>query len=169
MPHVMTKQARSIRSIALGIFGLAALEAVWTTAACNATTAANCSTNSETGSQEGSDMSPGSDCMNCHSGGRGGGFKLAGTVMGAYTDSTECDGVSGATITITDAAGKITTLTSGSVGNFFSEASFTAPYTAKISRNGKELAMQTPQTDGACNSCHAETGLNNAPGRIVAP
>lgn len=136
---------------------------------CNVVSAANCSTNSETGADRGPEMAPGTDCMNCHQGGRGGGFKIAGTVMGAYKDAEQCDGVSGVTVTITDAAGKTLTLDSNSVGNFYTEATFTAPYTAKVSRNGKELAMQTPQTDGACGSCHTDTGANGAPGRVIAP
>lgn len=171
---VMIVRARSRRPIAIAALALGLALVSWAATACNAISAANCSTNSETGANEGPEMSPGSNCMNCHSGGagegqRGGGFQIAGTVMGAVADATECDGISGATITITDAAGKTTTMTANGVGNFYSQASISMPYTAKVSRNGKELAMQTPQSDGACGSCHTESGANGAAGRIIAP
>jgi hypothetical protein len=43
------------------------------------------------------------------------------------------------------------------------------PFTAKVTFQGREIVMTTPQTDGDCNSCHTETGANGAPGRIKLP
>ncbi len=164
----MRSSHRARRAALVG--GLAVFAAVGVgAAACNVSTVANCSTNSETGAERGPEMAPGSDCMSCHGGGRGRSFQVAGTIMGAYKDSTQCDGVSGATVTITDATGRSIEMTSNSVGNFFDQTYLTPPYTAKVSLNGKEVAMKTPQTDGACGSCHTETGANGAPGRIVPP
>jgi hypothetical protein len=56
-------------------------------------------------------------------------------------------------------------LTTNGAGNFFTQASFVAPYTAELVRGGVVIAKkQTPQTSGACNTCHTTTG---SPGRIT--
>ena len=62
------------------------------------------------------------------------------------------------------------TLTTNDAGNFSREhASVAVPYTAKLIHEGREVAMTTPQTILSCNVCHAEVGVNMAPGRILAP
>jgi hypothetical protein len=30
-------------------------------------------------------------------------------------------------------------------------------------------AMSTPQTDGDCNGCHTQDGVDKTPGRIILP
>ena len=74
------------------------------------------------------------------------------------------------TVEITDVNGKVITTTTNAVGNFATNASFKAPYTARIyDAAGNERKMIKAQTSGDCNTCHTAAGLNNAPGRIVAP
>lgn len=134
-----------------------------------------CSTGSTwTEGEDGSPlMQPGGNCIQCHAEeGEGPLFVLAGTVMNAFDDDTNCNGVEGVTVQITGADGQIVELTSNSAGNFFlraSEGSVAKPYTAKLIYEGKERPMGTPQSEGACASCHTPEGANGAPGRIVAP
>lgn len=79
-------------------------------------------------------------------------------------------GVAGVVLELTDADGVITTVTSNSAGNFVVlETTIATPYTAKLTYEGRERVMATPQTELSCNACHTETGANGAPGRILAP
>lgn len=155
--------------LALGVAG--ALTAV----ACGNGNAAPavCSTNSDwtQGDQESPLMHPGGTCIECHSSGEGPRFTLAGTVMAASNDDTDCNGVSGATVEITGADGTVTKLTTNAAGNFYSESktALSTPYTAKIIQGGKTRAMTASQTVGDCNTCHTAAGANGAPGRILLP
>jgi hypothetical protein len=109
-------------------------------------------------------MRPGAACNSCHS------FGAAGTVYPTAHEPLLCDGTSdAATVVITDANGASTTLTLSSVGNFYSNTLFAAPFTAKVVYNGLVREMTTPQENGDCNSCHTEAGANGAPGRIMLP
>jgi hypothetical protein len=134
---------------------------------------AKCSTNSTwTSGDEGFTMSPGGDCIGCHAQGEGPTFDIAGTVMKDSKDDTNCNGVGGVQVQITDANGQVLTLTANAAGNFTHsqhDGAVTFPITAKVISGGKEKAMETPQGTGACNSCHTAQGLNGAPGRITAP
>ncbi|MFO0755993.1 MAG: hypothetical protein U0359_05860 [Byssovorax sp.] len=118
-------------------------------------------------------MHPGGECITCHAQGEGPNFAIAGTVMGATNDDTNCDGVSGVTVEITDKNGQVIKLTSNSAGNFYSDehggTSVAFPITAKITANGKTAAMTTPQSTGDCNTCHAAVGKSGAPGRLTVP
>lgn len=105
-------------------------------------------------------MSPGDDCAACHS------FSVAGTVMGAADDETNCDGVADVIVRITDAAGEVHELVSNGAGNVSTTEPIPGPYTAEVERDGVVVAMATPQTDGSCNACHTAGG---SPGRVVAP
>lgn len=116
-----------------------------------------------------STMNPGQDCIVCHASGEGPTFTIAGTVMGAYADIDDCNGVADVTVTITDADGVVTTLTTNSAGNFYSTATLAMPYTAELSLGGQTRAMSTPQSDGDCASCHTAAGANDAPGRVISP
>jgi hypothetical protein len=114
----------------------------------------------------GSDMEPGKNCLSCHK------FHIAGTVFPTLHEPDKCDGinVSGVSVVITDSKGVVTTLApSIKSGNFHTSAAFTLPYTAKVIFNGVMREMLTPQTTGACNSCHTASGTNGAPGRIQLP
>ena len=101
---------------------------------------------------EGPEMRPGEDCLSCHrSGGEGeSSFSAAGTVFDASGA-----GVSGVTVTITDAGSTTRTTTSNAVGNFFFEQALAAPLTIKLSKAGTEVSMPIPAESGACNSCHS--------------
>jgi hypothetical protein len=127
----------------------------------------NCSTARESDVDEGPTMRPGGDCIGCHaSEGEGPSFTIAGTLMGALNDDTNCDGISGAQVVITDANGTEHVLVTNSAGNFFTEKAVAFPYSAKIVVDGTERAMAAKQSSGACNSCHTAHGANGAPGRI---
>ena len=124
-------------------------------------------------------MQPGNTCITCHesSGGAAPKFTVAGTVYPTRHETTLCNGLSGATVTITDANGKTATLTTNEAGNFacgplargaFPACDLTLPISARIvTSDGKTASMIDPQTTGDCNSCHTEQGANNAPGRIA--
>ena len=119
-------------------------------------------------------MEPGGDCISCHSSNDGPGFTFAGTVMNALHDDQNCQGVAGITVTITDAANKVITMTTNENGNFYSEVrknTITFPYKAEVTRNGKTVQMVTARSasETDCASCHSAAGANAAPGRILAP
>lgn len=125
-------------------------------------------------------MRPGDTCISCHAGtGNAPAFIIAGTVYPTRHEPILCNGLAGVSVIITDAKGVETTLTSNSVGNFacgltarsgFPTCNPTFPVSARIvAANNKTASMIDPQMTGDCNSCHTETGLNNAPGRISAP
>jgi cytochrome c553 len=158
------------------LLAFSAVGALMAAAGCGQSNAspAVCSTNSEwtQGDHESPLMHPGGTCIECHtSGGEGPKFTLAGTVMGATDDDTDCNGVESATVEITGADGKVTTLTTNAAGNFYieSQTALSTPYTAKIIQGGKERAMTAAQTVGDCNTCHTAEGANGAPGRILLP
>ncbi len=108
-----------------------------------------CGPNSCSG--EGGSMLPGANCLGCHTGGEQGKFTAAGTV---FTDSNGSGKSSGAIVTITDASGRSITLTTNSVGNFYTTQSLTFPITAEVEQGGFTSAMSSEVTTGACNTCH---------------
>ena len=55
------------------------------------------------------------------------------------------------------------------VGNFSSRANIVAPFHVKVTNGAKVRAMAGALTAGDCNSCHTATGVNGAPGRVMAP
>ena len=115
-------------------------------------------------------MHPGVACITCHDANRGPAFSIGGTVYPSAHEPDDCNGVkAGVQVVITDAAGKVTTLTVNAAGNFSSSANIQTPFHAKVVSGGRERAMVGAQTDGDCNKCHTETGTKSAPGRIVAP
>jgi mono/diheme cytochrome c family protein len=114
-------------------------------------------------------MNPGQDCIVCHATNEATDFTVAGTVMGASHDVDDCIGTSGVTVTVTDADGVVTTLTTNSSGNFSSSVTFAPPYNASVTMGGVTSSMSAAQTDGDCASCHTKDGVNGAPGRIVSP
>lgn len=117
-------------------------------------------------------MAPGQACISCHSRGDGPRYNFAGTVYPTAHEPDNCLGVSGSSsvqVVITGADGATLTLPVNRAGNFAIRSRVATPYTAKVVSNGKERQMATPQTNGDCNSCHTETGSNNAPGRVMTP
>lgn len=115
-------------------------------------------------------MHPGAACIACHKTERGPTFTIAGTVYPSGHEPDDCNGVAGgASVVVTDANGKVATLTVNAAGNFYSSTALTPPYSAKVVKGGVERAMVATQQSGDCNSCHTLDGTNNAPGRIVSP
>jgi cytochrome c553 len=115
-------------------------------------------------------MNPGEDCIACHKReGEGPDFTVAGTVFPGLMAADDCYGVEGATVIITGADGVEHRMTTNKAGNFFTEKAIKTPYTARVSYQGKERVMLTPQTSGACASCHGQTASAGAPGRIALP
>lgn len=131
-------------------------------------------------------MMPGYACRSCHAGAnllgqnptgaseRGELFAFSGTLFPGFHEANGCNAAPamGATVEIIDSAGVVAaTLPVNAVGNFHSSTKLTVsmPYTARVKVGTKTREMVTPQTNGDCNSCHTEGGLNGAPGRIVTP
>jgi len=131
-----------------------------------------CSSNQTWSRGEGSTMAPGRACITCHSQGEGPRYAIAGTVYPTAHEPDNCLGVNGSSsvqVVITGADGATLTLPVNRSGNFAIRTHVATPYTAKVVSNGKERVMATPQTNGDCNSCHTESGANNAPGRVMTP
>lgn len=115
-------------------------------------------------------MHPGRDCIACHEErGEAEKVRIAGTVYEALAEPDDCFGVEDVVIELTSVDGTVLRMTSNATGNFSREHSIATPYTAKVIADGRERVMTTPQTNLSCNSCHGETGLDNAPGRIMLP
>ena len=117
-------------------------------------------------------MNPGMACISCHKSGEGPNFSIAGTVYPTGHEPDRCNsaiGTAGASVVIIGADGKMTTLTPNAVGNFSSNTAIKTPYQAKVTYQGRERLMMTPQSSGDCNSCHTQNGSMSAPGRITVP
>jgi hypothetical protein len=124
------------------------------------------------GNRGSASMNPGMACISCHKSGEGPSFSIAGTVYPTGHEPDRCNssvGTAGARIVIIGADGKMTTLTPNAVGNFSSNATIKTPYQAKVTYQGRERIMTTPQSSGDCNSCHSQNGSMLAPGRITVP
>ena len=131
-----------------------------------------CSTGiSWVGGVEGSPrMLPGANCINCHQGGIQPNFDVAGTVHAALGDQDGCAGVEGVKVELTDAAEQTFTFITNASGNFSGAApGIQVPYRATISHEGRTRPMNFEVVDLDCNRCHAQVGINGAPGRILAP
>jgi hypothetical protein len=115
-------------------------------------------------------MHPGVACIDCHDKHFNAPvLTIAGTIYGdAYIDN-DCYGTAGAQIEVTDANGAVYTMTSNPAGNFYRQGPVYFPISAKVTFNGKEIAMKQTVTTGDCNSCHTWNGAQNAPGRILLP
>jgi hypothetical protein len=124
------------------------------------------------GDSESPEMHPGRSCIDCHAKGEGPRFAIAGTVFQNISEDDDVYGVPGAVVQVTDAGGKVYTLTSNASGNFFLRArgnTVAMPFTAKVIYRGNVNAMATPQSSGNCAACHTAGGVNGAPGRIIVP
>jgi cytochrome c553 len=130
-------------------------------------TPVQCTSNKTWKSGTGSTMRPGDACKRCHSS-----FSIGGTVYPTAHEPTNCLGIpAGATVVVTDAANKTVNLTVNSAGNFYysSYVALKAPFTVSVTNGSKTRAMTGKAPNGDCNSCHTQTGTQNAPGRIMAP
>jgi hypothetical protein len=99
-------------------------------------------------------MKAGNACLGCHASSQNPKLTLGGTVYSALTGGS---GVSGATVTITDNAGKQTKLVTGSSGNFYTSSAIAFPATVQISKCPDTVAMSATITSGDCNSCHGSS------------
>lgn len=116
---------------------------------------------------EGGSMLPGSDCLSCH---RSGGAEEAPTWYAggtAFVDDLGSDGASGATIKVTDSTGYTATMTTNSVGNFYTSHRLVPPLTATITTSAGTQAMGSTVNTGACDSCHSCGG--EAGGKLYTP
>lgn len=128
---------------------------------------------SPTSSRQSALTNPGAACMGCHAS-NASAFSVAGTVFTTQNEPDNCVGVEGAHVVIIDATGQAHSLATNAVGNFAALDSeyIPFPYRAMVVRGSKIREMQTPQSNGDCNSCHASPGQStgpDAPGRIMAP
>lgn len=121
-------------------------------------------------------MHPGRACIACHttSGGddRHGEaplFTIAGTAYPTGHEPDDCYGATSASVEVTDANQKVTTLPVNAAGNFFTTSAVAFPIHVAIVANGKRRAMSASPPRGDCDSCHTEDGANQAPGRIALP
>ncbi len=139
-------------------------------------TASTCTSGKTWNGFSGQTMAPGRTCVGCH----GPGMTAGGTVYPTAHEPDDCigagsaAGISGVYITITDANNNKTVMGVNSSGNFYTTKSIAMPYTARVTYQGRERDMVTPQTSGDCDGCHTESGTNtgqgvNAPGRIMLP
>jgi hypothetical protein len=108
------------------------------------------------GEGEGPTMKPGSNCMACHVGGEAGRFTAAGTVFTGGGDSAA--GLAGAVVTLVPSTGATVTLTTNSVGNFYTSATLAPPLAITVSFGGHTNAMAAAAPSGACGACHAPAG-----------
>jgi hypothetical protein len=121
-----------------------------------------------------SSMEPGQACISCHAkSGEAPTFVIAGTLYPTGHEPDNCNGVNGTTgakVVVTGNNGTSVTLTPNSAGNFYSSTTLPPPYKAKVvSSAGVERVMSSTASTGDCNSCHTQSGANNAPGRITLP
>ena len=115
-------------------------------------------------------MHPGGACITCHTIKGGPAFKVAGTVFPTAHEPNDCNGYpQPVNVVVTDAHGKVITLPTNGVGNFYTKSKIFPPFRVKLVSGTKERAMNGTLTAGDCNSCHTEKGANGAPGRIMAP
>lgn len=98
----------------------------------------------------------GQECQGCHAPGRGAPtFYIGGTI---YSAAMGGSAVAGATIEITDAAGKKVKAISANNGNFWTTTSLTYPIKVAASLCPTTTPMvATVSGNGACNNCHDNT------------
>jgi len=127
------------------------------------------------GTNGSSSMEPGQACISCHAGtgGEAPKYVIAGTLYPTGHEPDNCNGVNGSTgakVVVTGSNGTTVTLTPNSVGNFSYSTTLPPPYLAKVvGSSGVERVMSGTASTGDCNSCHTQSGANNAPGRITLP
>lgn len=114
----------------------------------------------------GSTMLPGADCLACHNDAsrEAPTWTAGGTI---FTDASGLRAGKNVTITITDDAGKVVTMTSNTVGNFYTSKSLTFPINVEIEKNGVKKQMASAVDNGGCNSCHSCSG--EAGGKLFQP
>ena len=96
-------------------------------------------------------MRPGGACISCHTSMREGpSLALAGTVYGSGREIDDCNGQRSTAadpivVEVTDATGRVISMTPNAAGNFFDEEDIVAfPATALVRYQGRERRMTTP-------------------------
>lgn len=117
--------------------------------------------------EDNSTMRPGQDCLSCHHSGGEKAWTVAGTVF-PDPNAGEGQGLSGATIALTDANQQTVTLESNSAGNFYTSRSLAFPVDVVVTR-GTSSKKMVAAPNGACNSCHTSPPQQGAPGRVYVP
>ena len=130
----------------------------------------------------GATMRPGNACIACHELQSGPPLAAGGTVFPSLVEPDDCNGSAGVAaglkVLIIDANGAMRAVPVNAAGNFMTWASLAdggsappiaKPYKALVVRGNHIREMKATQTDGDCNGCHTERGMNGAPGRIMAP
>jgi hypothetical protein len=99
---------------------------------------------------------PGEDCIGCHDN-QGPAFTIAGTLFTGLATTTP---VSGATVEVTDANGKVVKLTTYTNGNFFTTTTVKFPLKVHATQCPANLPMVASVAQGSCNTggCHS-TGM----------
>ncbi len=126
------------------------------------------------GDKESPLMHPGGDCIGCHVTKKDAPpLQFGGTVYPTLSEKNDCNGSASVTVEVTDSKGQVVSRQTNAAGNFYlkSEESPTLvfPITAKVLSKGQERKMFSPQSTGACNSCHGSPPIAGAPGRIMTP
>jgi len=101
------------------------------------------------GETEDANMTPGEDCLPCHSD-----FSIGGTVYpGPHADPTE--GIEGVTVSILDANQKTLTLISNAAGNFYSREPIAWPAEVSFTLGSRSAVMlSAPSGNCGSGSCH---------------
>lgn len=123
--------------------------------------------------EPGPNMRVGDNCLGCHFDGFGDEnappFTAAGTVFNSPTGG-DCDGVEGATITLTRADGTPLELVTNEVGNFYTTEELMPNFMPSVTMDGMTIQMQAETPDiAACNGCHSDPPTGGAPGKIFTP
>jgi hypothetical protein len=122
------------------------------------------------GNHESPLMHPGVACIACHATNfEAPPFTAAGTVYPTGHEPDNCNGAKAVTVVLTDAHGAVYQLSANAAGSFSTNAPLAFPIQAKVVANGRERAMSAAVMTGDCNSCHTQSGANQAPGRVVVP
>lgn len=113
-------------------------------------------------------MHPGRDCKECHD------FLVAGTVYpeAGLDDPNDCAGLSGVSVLLEDASGKMFSLETNEAGNFWlsrghGPLDFPLRLHAEAGEERRDMALLADT--GRCASCHTAVGANGALGRIIMP
>lgn len=109
-------------------------------------------------------MKPGADCLRCHDGSDGTRLSVAGTIFTSPTAGEE-GGLRDILIDLADSKGRVVSLASNEVGNFYTEEPLAPPLQVTLSRPGG-ASVSTVAPSGNCNSCHAG---GSSLGRIYLP
>jgi hypothetical protein len=120
------------------------------------------------------EMTPGRACMACHATTPATPqYTIAGTIYSGLHDPDDCNGADGLGIAVAILDDNGTELGPrlqvNRVGNFFAERIMPARYRVEVIAGRGRSVMQTPVTNGDCNSCHTAAGTLGARGRMLKP